>query len=257
MDPSDGKVSDIDEFLSLDDNEESKSLKGDNVNISIDGQSDRNTFDTTTEMPQNKPRGRKKIRITKVLEEFCCQDSDKIPKKEYVITSMIRGLKKGFRNISSGITPSNSCIVAIDNKSEEEGKILNYLKKIYLQNPEMIEKMASTKNVSIVDGAKNTKSKAKGNKCYTNSCCQEFFSNSYMQDAFFKLIQLIYTGFNCDRCCSRFRFRCCAQGKNSFHTDGCKIKWKNLYKYFKKHFLNDLNIKRLPSAIFEDSEINS
>lgn len=244
----------VDSLIYQPDKKESCSNQLDSNDLRISNQSERNDLTSTTLEPHMNRKGRHKIPFTKKFQIFYYGKNNKNPKKEYISTSIIRAIKKGFRFIKNGNTPIKSCI-AIDIKCDKESRIWDSLRAIYRENPEIIEEIAFTK-----DGDNH--------KCHTNSYCKKFFSNIYMQKAFHKLIELIFNDYSCSacsnhttscifycslccsnycsRCCSRFKFYCCNNGKNSVHNRDCLSKWHKISKYFSKYYLKELKVEILP-----------
>lgn len=261
MDPSDETSFPYDEVLCLYDDNKSHNPQVDNDHISINGQSMELTLNSSSSLPQKRPKGRRKIEFTKILEPLCCRNSSRKPKKEYIVTSLIRGIKKGFRSMAKGYSPKKLCF-AIDVSSESEMKIWEAVRKIYVADSDFIDEIARTENGPFVDGKGKAKSIKNSHKTYTNAYCKEFFSIGSMQEAFRKLIELIFLDFKCshsmsnlckecydsycNRCCSRLNFNCCSNGKNSFHSSICVKKWDNLREYFHEKFFEELKVQVLP-----------
>lgn len=85
---------------------------------------------------------------------------------------------------------------------------------------------------------------------------QATFSYAAMQMAFYKLIELFFADFSCEGCCLKFMFNCCTNGKNSSHSESCKIKWNELKLYFFNHYLSDLEvINKIPLFYDEDLDL--
>lgn len=269
MNPSDEPSSNVYSVLSLSDSEESSNPQVDDDHITINSQSIERTLHSASPLPQKRTKGRKKILFTKILELFCCRKGWKKPKKEYILTSFIRGIKKGFRSLAKGYVPTTSCF-AVSVLCKEEMDIWEELRQIYVKDSDFIETMARTENGPIVDGKGKSRNNKSPHKCYTNSYCKEFLSNNYMQEAFRKLIDLIFLHYKCthnsyhccnscinrycNRCCSRLNFNCCNNGENPDHSDSCVKKWDDLRKYLSKDIFEELKVEILHMKLSTSDE---
>ena len=124
---------------------------------------------------------------------------------------------------------------------------------IYRKNPDEISSASRTDSGPLTDGkTKRTSKREKEHKSFNNEFCRDFFKSENMKKAFCLLIDLIYSAFDAETLCKKFKFRCCSKN----HSDECCHKWVELRDYFTNLYFPELELQRSPLLIYSNNESN-
>jgi hypothetical protein len=99
---------------------------------------------------------------------------------------------------------------------------------------------------------KGRQKEKKNTKALITSFVETFFKSENMKKAFFILIDLIYSAFDAETLCKKFKFRCCSKN----HSDECCHKWVELRDYFTNLYFPELELQRSPLLIYSNNESN-
>jgi hypothetical protein len=183
--------------------------------------------------------GRKKKRFTSILEQFFTSNA-RHPKKEFFNAFVIRSLKRSFRYIDKNHMPGKTCI-AIDFSSRIDMEIWNEMTDLFWSDPEHFRSISATEMSPQTDGKSKRRAEkvSASPKSFNNKFCKEFFSDEYMQRAFFVFIKLLFSEASPEKLRKRFRFDCCRLEE---HGEVCVQAWANLEKYLRMDYMAELEV---------------
>ncbi|CAG9311374.1 unnamed protein product [Blepharisma stoltei] len=207
---------------------------------------------TETEEPlstRKSTSGRKQIVDTKILNRFESLSKPKPPKKEYLRCKMIRGHKRVNRQIEKGTLPQKTLNVF----SEKAQSYWDQLTKCFHQYRSILSEESKTEAGPKTDG----KAKRKGEendlpKSFNGKFCKKYFEPIQVRESYFYYTEYIFSEFDPDVLCKKFKLRCCRAPQ---HSSECMNSWKLLKFYVQKIMLDNIGIE--PWMSLESTEASS
>lgn len=184
-----------------------------------------------------KSTGRKQIVDTKILGKFQSLSKPSPPKKEYLRCKMIRGHKRANRQIEKKIFPKRTLNVY----SAKAQSYWDQLTKCFNLHKSVLVEESKTEAGPKTDG-KTKRNTGENNipKSFNEKFCKRYFQPVQVRESYFYYTEYIFSEFEPDVLCKKFKLRCCRAPE---HSSECLNAWNLLKFYVQKIMLDNLDVE--------------